>query len=486
MKRKDYIVENNSLEDINDILTQLEQDGSHASNRIIYTTLIKLARHNVNAMLSLPIFPTIIKGWADVMSHRLTDFYLDLINLCSAEEAAKIGNYLNSHAIETLARRAFYAMYCPVTKRLKILQPLLDQDPEAAVKVINRFFGGHMYPPKKLDIVARAIPQIDKALWPKLRRNHLWYIWNYRKLFVNSLDNNNEKRALTYTIFKDIRPVLFSKKESLSTKTPALKENKSIEDMDAIEYYSEGAQTKRKDYITEEKSSIEHIDELMQSILDNLAPDPTAGHNSDELCRYLTQVPGKLWNQVPSIDSYMKKLAATNMYQLVRIYRRISEHKSPYHKWRDQTFKDEMIQNGIMPYIRQLSGYKLGEFMATACYWAGKIPDESLWTKVIQDPKALNEFATIIGGGDYEYYRAFEYVPVPDEVLSKFPHDIMGDIIYDLEADNMKNYIYAWRDITYVEEWNKFTEKLKIFTRTLDLNDPPTHDDMVAIYNNRY
>jgi hypothetical protein len=233
---------------------------------------------------------------------------------------------------------------------------------------------------------------------------------------------------------------------------------------------------KRKDYITENEA-IKHIDTVVQAVLDELTPLGT--YTIKELCRYLVQIPGELWSQVPTLDAYLEELLANNTYHFVLLYKGITEYNR---------VGEEIVQNGLMPHLKQLFGYKLGNFMALSCYWARKIPDESLWEKLNKDTEAIEEFASMIGRGDYVWY--FVVSMVPHEILSKFPRDVMIDIIHDLEANGLRSYLNAYIDLYHDEQdlyydeqdWKAFTEKLKTFTNILGRKDPPLYNDMWELY----
>jgi hypothetical protein len=215
---------------------------------------------------------------------------------------------------------------------------------------------------------------------------------------------------------------------------------------------------KRKDYITEEKSSIEHIDELMSRVLLD-QPAMSRGW------RLLSDIPGELWSKIPSIQEYLEYMFRENAWVAIYLYAHLAKNNK------------EVLDTGLIPHIKELKGVPLATLVHYMTHVLPSIQTRIpawLWQQLLNDSAASNHFNYILSDPEERLAAIWNVVTyIPNWVLAQLDSHTATSIYNELELDD---YHDAFKELG-LKEWEIFMDSLNALFSIVKL-EPPAPEDI--------
>jgi hypothetical protein len=205
---------------------------------------------------------------------------------------------------------------------------------------------------------------------------------------------------------------------------------------------------KRKDYITEEKSSIEHMNDLLSKILTPANYD------------HIFDVPIEMWPSLPSIGNFFTSLADGSiengflfLYELNRSFRSELEWETNH--------PDLIPEIYFNSYIAKLRGMELCgfcKFMLIKPNYdsgIGESTEKIVWNLMSEDKTALDELFGWLQARirNYDIYTVME---IPYNILKLATPEQAGNILGELEEKSEYiDKVFRDGDINWIEFMRK-------------------------------
>jgi hypothetical protein len=209
-----------------------------------------------------------------------------------------------------------------------------------------------------------------------------------------------------------------------------------------------------KDYITEEKSSIEHMNDLLSKVL-----TPTN-------YEHVFDVPIEMWQSLPAIDAFFTSLVDGSVeWGFVTLY---ELNASFTNVWEWKTNHPDLVPEIYFnSYIAKLRGTNLSgfcQYMLVASptkYDSGPddLTKEIVWNLMIQDKIALDDLFGWVGAR-IDNYSISDIMAIPDKVLKLATSEQAVNILDELAVKS--EYIDKYFGGVETPEWQTFVRKVDI------------------------